>query len=113
MLRTCTFAAHQRRAFHLMMRGGGSDEERSALLAHVVEILDAAQVHQMLGRSQAELHHGDQAHAAGQGFGAFRQQAQRFVQSLGCGVFELLGNHAGLPAEITFHSFSGVSGMSR
>src|SRR5450631_2984172 len=67
----------------------------------------------MLWRGEAELHHRNQAHSACQGLGAFGQQAKRLVQRLGSGIFELFGNHALLPAAISFQSFSGVSGMSR
>src|SRR5665213_64219 len=95
------------------MRSGRADVELRALLADVTQVLDAAQVHQVLRACQAELHHRDQAHAAGQWLSAFGQQAQRFVERLGSGVFELLGNHAFLAADMSFQSFSGVSGISR
>src|SRR3569832_1221910 len=65
----------------------------------------------MLRRSEAQLHHGDQAHAARERLGAFSQQTQRLIQSLGRGIIERLGNHAFLP-EASFQIFSGVIGIS-
>src|SRR5262249_46012174 len=78
-----------------------------------MQILDAAQVDEMLRGSEAQLHHGDEAHTARERLRALGQQPESLVQGLRRGVFESLGNHAFLPALITFHSFSGESGISR
>ena len=83
--------ADQRRAFDLVVRRGRANAEHAVVFANVVEIRDAAQVHQLLGRGQPQLHQRDQAHAAGQQpWRRLRQQAERFVQTCGSGVFEIL-----------------------
>src|SRR5262245_43748592 len=85
----------------------------AALLADIVQVLDAPEIHEVLRSGEAQLHHRNQAHATGERLRAFGQQAKRFIQRLGRGIIERLGNHAFLPAPITRHNFSGVSGMSR
>ena len=64
------------------MRGGRADVQLAVLFADVVQLFEAAEVDQMLRRGQAQLHHRDQAHAAGQRLGAVRDQRQRFIESL-------------------------------
>ncbi len=104
---------NERRAFHLIMRGGGADPQHAAFLANEVQIRDPAKVHQLLRRGQAQLHHRDQAHAAGQQLGVFlRQQPECVLETGRSRVLEILRDHARPPCWIRFQIFSGVIGMS-
>jgi hypothetical protein len=91
-------AQHGRR-FDLVVRGHGPDVDAVVRLANGVQTRNAAHVHDVLGRGEAQLHQRDEAHAAGQHFGAaIGQQREGGLQGGWRGVFEILGNHARPPA---------------
>ena len=69
-------------ALDLMMRRHRADAHHAARFADVVQARDAAQIDQLLGRRQPQLHHRDQAHAAGQDLArAVREQAEGLLQT--------------------------------
>ena len=108
--------AEQGRVLDLVMGGHGADADRAFVPGDAAETGDAAQVDETLGRGQPQLHHGDEAHAAGDGLGAAGKQVQRLVERFRSGVFEFLRNHFCGSSQFfvasSFQIFSGVSGMS-
>ena len=68
----------------LVMGGHGADADRAFVPGDAAETGDAAQVDETLGRGQPQLHHGDEAHAAGEYLGvAFGEKSQRFLHAGG------------------------------
>src|SRR5260370_10575103 len=98
------------------MRGRGPDVQLAAGFADVIQVFERPQIHEMLGRGKAQLHHGDEAHAPGEGLGAAGEQVQGFIERFGSGVFKFLGDHVRCSSQFfvasNFQIFSGVSGMS-
>ena len=56
-----------------MLGGHRADHDRVAVAADALQPGDAVQIDQMLGRGEPELHHRDQAVAAGQRAGLIAQ----------------------------------------
>ena len=83
------------------MRRRGTNVQLPTGLADEVQILDRSQIHKMLWRGKPQLHHGDQAHAAGQRLGAAGEQMQRLVERLRSRVFKFLRDHFVAPLEPT------------
>src|SRR2546430_13717623 len=55
-----TFLAQQGGALDFVMRSCSADVQLAASFANVVQVLQRAQVYQMLGHGKPQLHHGDE-----------------------------------------------------
>src|SRR5439155_27249112 len=90
-----SFLAQQGGALDFVMRSCSADVQLAASFANVVQVLQRAQVYQMLGHGKPQLHHGDEAHAAGERLGPAREQMQSFIERFRSGVFKFLSDHVG------------------
>ena len=66
------------RGQQLVLGGHGADHDLVAVAADAFQAVDAVQVDQMLGGGEPELHHRDQAVAAGQRPGIVAQGREQF-----------------------------------
>ena len=84
---------------HVAVGGAGADDDVAPLGADLAQLLDPADVDQMLGRRQAQLHGRQQAVAPGEQAGVVAvllQQAHRLVEGGGTMVLEARRNHLSL-----------------
>ena len=95
-----TFLAQQGGALDFVMRSCSADVQLAASFANVVQVLQRAQVYQMLGHGKPQLHHGDEAHAAGERLGPAREQMQSFIERFRSGVFKFLSDHVGGSSQV-------------
>ena len=64
-----------------MLGGHGADHDVAAVGADALEVADAAEIDQMLRRGQPQLHHRDQAVAAGQRPGVLAEIGEQATAS--------------------------------
>src|SRR5690606_17904958 len=86
------------------------------VVADLVQARHPSDVHHRLGREQPQLHHGDEAHAAGHHLGELGvcQGRHRFLEAGGSDVIEAPGVHqlSLLASWIACHTRFGRNGMS-
>src|SRR5690606_12424823 len=101
----------------LTVGGEGSHHQAVAFPADPPELPDGADVDQLAGGCQPDLHHRQEAVSPRQELrlpARVLQQPESFFHRTGPCIFKAAGNHASpLPFCIAFHTFSGVRGISR
>src|SRR5262249_25274448 len=63
-------------------------------------------------RRESQLHHGDEAHSAGERFSAASDPAECVFKIGGRGIFKTLRDHGRAPSRTSFQIFSDVRGIS-
>ena len=87
-------------ADQLVLRGHGADDDVAAVGADAFEVGDARKVDQMVGRGEPQLHHRDQAVAAGERarvLAEIGEQGDGFVDGFRAVVGECAWDHGFLP----------------
>src|SRR5262245_10128752 len=112
-------ALEQRRGLDGVMRGQRADDERAALFLHARQRRHLADVDEVFGLREPELHGGQQTVAAGQELRlvlVLPEEVERFLDRGGLVILELCWIHGRLPyffaAWRVFQTRSGVSGMA-
>ena len=93
------FDFKQFRVEQVVFGGHGTDADLVAHLRDAAQVRDPAQVDQVRGLRETQLHHGQQAVATGQQLGVVAQggqQLERLRHRAGAVVIEWDGDHVGL-----------------